>query len=354
MLSFAPWNDDYFAHRSAVIGSGISVDSASGSNPFSGVAQESLPDARRLPVTSSDAAVPPIPVPDHDAESRETPILGPDPQILERLLGLFRSAKSEILVNVYLLTESAVVDELIAAKKRGLDVRVILEKDPYKLPGANRKSADRLRSAGVDLFQSRDAFAFVHAKYAVADGTSYVFSTGNYASTSFRKNREYFVFGNDPSMASFLHSLFLADFRGSPFFGPVPGRAYLAPVDARTKIIALVRSSKKTLQVWAPSLSDPELLRELSLASQRGVSVSACLPENSPDIPGIPLEFAVFKTKSPQLHAKTLLSDRSVLWIGSANFTTNSLDRNREVGAVFSDSGTLRNYETTLRQDCKR
>lgn len=204
------------------------------------------------------------------------------------------------------------------------------------------------------MFQSREAFAFVHAKYSVVDGTSYVFSTGNYASTSFRKNREFFVFGNDARTASFLRSLFSADFRASPFSGPVPGRAYLAPLDARTKIVGFVRSAEKSLEVWAPSLSDPELLRELSAAAGRGVAVRVCLPEGSADFAELPPDIPAYRMKKPQLHAKTILVDRSLLLIGSANFTSNSLDRNREVGAVFSDSGTVRNYETTLRQDCKR
>ena len=95
---------------------------------------------------------------------------------------------------MYLLTEQSVTDALVDAEKRGVGVKVILEKDPYKLPGANRKSRDRLLNAGVDVFSSRDAFAFVHAKYAVADGTDYVFATGNFTKSTFEKNREFFVF----------------------------------------------------------------------------------------------------------------------------------------------------------------
>lgn len=116
-------------------------------------------------------------------------------------------------MNVYLLTAPSAIEALVAAKKRGVDVRVILEKDPYKLPGSNRAARDRLLSAGVSVFSSRDDFVYTHAKYAVADGRNYVFSTGNYTKSTFSKNREFFVFGNHPESAEFLRLVFESDFR---------------------------------------------------------------------------------------------------------------------------------------------
>lgn len=130
-LFASPWNADYFAHREAVTQSvppqvWTSLENPSRSDPPAiGSAASGLP---------GPSGALPRPVPDPDAESRESVLTGPDPAILDRLVRTYRDARSEILVNVYLLTEKAVVDELVAAKKRGVDVRVILEKDPYRLP----------------------------------------------------------------------------------------------------------------------------------------------------------------------------------------------------------------------------
>lgn len=234
-------------------------------------------------------------------------------------------------------------------------MRVILEKDPYQLPGANRKSRDQLLSAGIDVFSSRDAFAFVHAKFAVTDRKDYVFSTGNYTKTTFAKNREFFVFGSDPGSAAFLRSVFVADFRGSPFVGPVPDRFYLAPVDARSKILSLVRNAKKSVTVFAPSVSDEEFVNALRTAASEGKKVRVCLLKDASDKdvsifgPGVD----VVRTRRAQLHAKTVLTDGKLLLIGSANFTENSLNRNRETGALFSGERLISNYENTLSDDCK-
>lgn len=64
-------------------------------------------------------------------------------------------------------------------------------------------------------------------------------------------------------------------------------------------------------------------------------------------------DVGVVATSRAQLHAKTVLVDRSALFVGSANFTQNSLDKNRETGVVLSDPETVRNYENTLSRDCK-
>lgn len=234
-------------------------------------------------------------------------------------------------------------------------MRVILEKDPYKLPGSNRVARDKLLSAGVSVFSSRDDFAYTHAKYAVADGRNYVFSTGNYTKSTFSKNREFFVFGNHPESAKFLHSVFESDFRGSPFVGYIPDRFYLAPVDARSKILSFVARSKKSVTVFAPSVSDKEFINTLNEVASKGKTVRVCLLKNASaaDLARFGRGISVVRSSRAQLHAKTVWIDGRELLVGSANFTRNSLDNNREVGAVFGSEKVIRTYETTLFRDCK-
>lgn len=256
-LLMAPWMEEYSAHRAVT---GVPSDTG---------AESEAPSV----AATTDSAL----VADPSAESLESVLITPNPDALKRLVSLIKASRSELLLNVYLLTEPSVVDALVAAKKRGVDVKVILEKDPYKLPGSNRKARDRLLSAGVDVFSSKDAFAFVHAKYAVADGANYVFSTGNYTKSTFSKNREFFVFGQDVESAAFLRSVFLADFRGTPFVSNVPERFYLAPLDARKKLLRFVEGARKTVTVLAPSVSDDEFVRALSERAASGQRVRVCL-----------------------------------------------------------------------------
>lgn len=354
-FSRAPWMPEYFRHREAVLET-RSSGAVSSSGESSGAVGTTLSG---IVFGESFSGIPSprfdLLVPDTEAEKREAVLIGPNPEIKTRLIRLVRESEKELFVNVYLLTEPDVTEEIVAAKKRGVDVKVILEKDPYKLPGANRKSRDRLLNAGVDVFSSKDAFAFVHAKFAVADGARYVFATGNFTKSTFQKNREYFVFGDDPVSAEFLRGVFSADFNGSPYVGRIPDRFYLAPVDARKKAVAFVKSAKESISVLAPSVSDEEFVKALNDAAESGVKVRVCLIKDASveDLAKFSSDVAAVRTSRAQLHAKTVLVDSAALFVGSANFTENSLDRNREIGAVFAAPGTIRNYENTLSRDCK-
>ncbi len=107
--------------------------------------------------------------------------------------------------------------------------------------------------------------------------------------------------------------------------------------------------------VFAPSVSDKEFVRALNDAAKKGLNVRVCLAKDASveDLAAFSDDVLTTASVRAQLHAKTVLADRSALMVGSANFTQNSLDNNREVGAVFSSTGTLRDYENTLLRDCK-
>ncbi len=130
---------------------------------------------------------------------------------------------------------------------------------------------------------------------------------------------------------------------------------YLAPLDARRKIAAFVRGSSRSVTVFAPSVSDDSFVATLNGLAKEGKTVRVCLLKDaSPaDLARFVPEVRAVRSSRAQLHLKTILSDRRALLVGSANFTENSMDRNREVGAVFFDETTIRNYENTLSRDCK-
>ena len=53
------------------------------------------------------------------------------------------------------------------------------------------------------------------------------------------------------------------------------------------------------------------------------------------------------------MHAKTLLRDSTELFFGSANFTANSLDNNREVSAFTEKQEVILRYKKIIESDCK-
>lgn len=138
--------------------------------------------------------------------------VGPDVKIANRIIDLFDHAQRSIDFNMYLLTRTDMIDALVAAKKRGVKVRVILEKTVYQMPKINQKPYDTLAAAGVEVVWANEKkFNFDHAKYFIADDAVMI-ATGNMTKSSFEKNREFFVFSSDAKLRDMLQKIFDADF----------------------------------------------------------------------------------------------------------------------------------------------
>lgn len=60
-------------------------------------------------------------------------------------------------------------------------------------------------------------------------------------------------------------------------------------------------------------------------------------------------------SKKPVIHAKSALVDGEYSYIGSENFSTNSLDENREIGILIKSSPDFKEmFYRTFESDCPR
>jgi phosphatidylserine/phosphatidylglycerophosphate/cardiolipin synthase-like enzyme len=51
------------------------------------------------------------------------------------------------------------------------------------------------------------------------------------------------------------------------------------------------------------------------------------------------------------IHAKVIISDDTEAFVGSENFSSNSLNKNRELGLIVTDPATLVSLQTTFEKD---
>lgn len=87
-------------------------------------------------------------------------------------------AKHSVWVEVYLLTDYAVIHALEDAANRHVDVRVLLEVHPFG--GGNvsaQKTIDSLNLTGVKAKPADPAFAYTHAKTILVDGSTLLVMT---------------------------------------------------------------------------------------------------------------------------------------------------------------------------------
>jgi len=95
-----------------------------------------------------------------------------------------------------------------------VNVRVILEKNPYNLLGINKETKKVFQENTISFYESDERyFSFMHAKYMIFD-EKWIISTANWTRSSFSSNREFFLLGNDRSVLSELRAVFEIDFNG--------------------------------------------------------------------------------------------------------------------------------------------
>lgn len=274
--------------------------------------------------------------------------------------GMIAGAGERVWLYVYMLSDRTIVNSLLDAVRRGVDVRVMLEKDPFGASSFNDAVRDELRKAGVQVQWSSPSFKLSHQKVLLVDRSRALVGTFNYVKTAFTTNREFGLVTDDPQVIKDLEALFQADWERKPF-RPSSERLVVSPDNARPRILEHIRSSKKVLYMEQLSLQDAEVVAEILSAARRGVDVRIIMSppqgKTDPDAGGRAMvKSAGGKVKLLEgldVHAKVILADGSLL-VGSQNLTAQSLDLNREVGLITQDSRAIERFVRTFERDWEK
>lgn len=178
----------------------------------------------------------PKPAATGDATVELTMTAGDRQDTKQRLLKLFNEAKSSIYVGMYQFDDREVAQALVAAHKRGLDVKVLLarnEKYGKYVPVVgnlmngmpNRAIANELEAAGVPVhwYDPRQDAEEMHGKYAVVDHQVVALGSTNYTEKAFSIIRESEAFIHAPKVAQEVEQrMFLEDWdkRSTPVPAP--------------------------------------------------------------------------------------------------------------------------------------
>jgi phosphatidylserine/phosphatidylglycerophosphate/cardiolipin synthase-like enzyme len=316
-----------------------------------------------------------------------------------------RDASDRILLAGYTLTSDRVADALIAAERRGVHVRVLVDADPVGgRAAAGAEALDRLAAAGVDvavLGGRRARFDYHHPKYAVVDDRALVL-TENWkpAGVGGRSSRGWGVVVDAAPVAADLASLFRTDagwrdaipwrtFRRGKTFeaeaaaeGSYPSRfdptettasevhVLTAPGNAESALVGVVDGAERRVDVIQPSIGrrDGPLLRATVRAADRGVEVRVLLSgtwyvaeENAALVEwlngvaerrDLPLTARVADPagRYEKIHAKGVVAD-DVVVVGSLNWNENAVSENREVALAIRSDALASYFRETFAAD---
>ena len=128
-----------------------------------------------------------------------------------------RSARERVwFTTAYFAPRRAVIDALVAAAERDVDVRIVVngpDIDKEVVRRAGQRSYGELLEAGVRLFEYRQTM--MHAKVMVADDSWANVGTANFDNRSLALQEEINCSVYDPGINSELEKHFLEDFEGA-------------------------------------------------------------------------------------------------------------------------------------------
>lgn len=276
------------------------------------------------------------------------------------LVNALRGARESIRLTIYLLIDNEVVDELMRAQQRGVDVRVLVEPNPFGGGPVSRDDVAKLRAAGVQVRDGNPTFRYTHQKSVVVDEAVTLIMTLNLTPSSFTKNREHGVIDTDPARVAEIARVFDADWARRDVAVSHPDLVW-SPDNARDRLLALLASATSSVEVEAEVLTDTNVTRTLANLAGRGVRVRVILPPveagdvNLADLDAMTKRGAQLRRLAdPYPHTKLIIVDGTRAYLGSINLTANSLDNNRELGIIIDDAAGVRRLLDSFEADWPR
>lgn len=274
----------------------------------------------------------------------------------QALLSAISGAKTSVHMTMYLLGDKRFVDALIAQHGAGRDVKVILNQKFVNNAGSNQAAYSQLQAAGVPVVWAPATFSLTHEKCVMVDAKQAWIMTMNLEPSSSTKNREFLAVDDGAADVTEAEAIFAADFANTPY---VPsGNLLVAPVNARDKLLALIQSAKTSVDVEGEELSDYKIVSALVAAQKSGVKVRVVLSDTTPSSSQTTAvqqlkagNVQVVSVGTPYIHAKAIVADGARAYVGSENFTTGSLQYNRELGLITTNAASAAQVAQTIAKD---
>jgi phosphatidylserine/phosphatidylglycerophosphate/cardiolipin synthase-like enzyme len=262
-------------------------------------------------------------------------------------------AQTSINVEIYEMGFGAILDALTAKAQAGVNVRVIFD---HAQVSVNQKYYDMLAAAGAHVAWSSPQFVYQHAKFFVVDEQVAVISTGNFSKTySIDLERNFVATDRDPADVLDLVTLFEADWAGA-----TPAmqctRMVISPINARPRVLDVIDGAMQTLTIESMQFGDGQVRAAVANRIAAGVAVRVMIADAgwvtaNADAATYLKNLGVTPRWIPHLHTKVVVADGARAYVGSENLSSNSLDHNREVGVVVTDTSSLDPLVTTFEKD---
>lgn len=244
----------------------------------------------------------------------------------ETVLRVIRSARRRLLVSLFRCDDLFVIDELAAACRRGVRVRVLFTPKAKGWKKRLNHLEAFLKSVGAEVIRYPLAEVKYHAKYIVADDGPALVASLNFTRKCFERTCDFVVLTQAPDVVADLTRVFDTDCAGQPASG-LGDRLVVGPEHSRARVAELLAFARHSIRIVDHRVSDPAIVSLLKARRAEGLTVEIL---GRGDIDGL------------KSHGKLMLIDGETAVVGSMALSTASLDQRRELAIVVRDPACVR------------
>jgi len=276
------------------------------------------------------------------------------------------AAVRSLCVKMFVFDEPDLLKAVIAARRRGVHVRVML--NPARRDGEqdNERTRRALLRAGIEVRDANPAFDLTHEKSMIADESIGIVKSLNWTTEDVTETRDYAIVTRRDHDVAEMIECFEADWHRWTF--DLHDRRHLiwCPGRGRERICRFIDEAKHRLFMQNERYQDMVIIEHLVRAARRGVHVQVMARKphtlkRTKLVEGVGglriLHDVGIKThtlKHLKLHAKMMLADGAAAIVGSINFAPGSLDGRRELAIEVYDRDVVRRLDAIARQDWER
>lgn len=281
------------------------------------------------------------------------------------MLDAINKASRSLRIKMFVFSDPAILQAVIAAHKRGVDVRVMLNPARRSGESENAESRKLLMSAGVNVLDSNPQFDLTHEKSMVVDEETAFVMSFNWEPRNLTETRDYAVVTSAHHEVAEIVECFDADWTRKPFIPGDHSHLIWCVGNGRQRIGQFIDEAKHTLWLQNERYQDPVIIERLVKAAERGVKVHVMARpahklKKEKLLEGVgglrildDVGVKVHKLKGLKLHAKLLLADGVRSIVGSINLAPGSFDSRRECAIEVRDQDVVGRLHDVTRGDWK-
>lgn len=258
---------------------------------------------------------------------------------------------------IYLISDKNIKSTI---KKLEIPIRIITEGSQYNSYQNTFKSLISFFASNENIKIVNDDKLWVNFNHTKTffGNSRWLIQTANLSHTSYTMNKEHFVFGEDTWILASLWNIFNSDREGSQINSiQIHPNLMVCPIDCRIKIETLLDSASSSVLLYQQYITDPALQTIISNKINNWLNIQIAIPDSNIDnqkLVNLRWPSVVHLVKKPYIHSKSFLIDDKYLVIASTNFSTNSLDNNREIWIILTDTTNIQKWKKDFEKNFKK